>query len=157
MLRLYCVSSGAAVPFSIESDIMNAALSGTAADRAFVYDRLRKKEQFFEPIKTLDQKTLADMGKASVVKTLSNRDAQYQQQVKIAFQLLMLSQNQSEKTDMRKQIKYPLMPMPSSIGTPDGSLLKTDKSKGFTCLTKELDDFTRYVRKVPRLSLLYAL
>ena len=38
-------------------------------------------------------------------------------------------------------MKYPLMPMPSSIGTFDGYLLKTDKSKGFTCLTKELDDF----------------
>ena len=29
--RLYHISSGAAVPFNIESDIMNAALSGTAA------------------------------------------------------------------------------------------------------------------------------
>ena len=33
-------------------------------------------------------------------------------------------------------MKYPLMPMP------DGYLLKTDRSKGFTYLTKELDDFT---------------
>ena len=82
------------------------------------------------------------MGKASVVKTLSNRDAQYKQQVKVAFQLLVLSQKQSEKIDMRELMKYPLLPMPSSIGTPDGYLLKTDKSKEFTYLTKELDDFT---------------
>ena len=39
-------------------------------------------------------------------------------------------------------MKYPLMPVPSSFGTPDSYLLKTDKSKGFTYLTKELDDFT---------------
>ena len=39
-------------------------------------------------------------------------------------------------------MKHPLMPVPSSIGTHDSYLLKTDKSKGFTYLTKELDDFT---------------
>ena len=82
------------------------------------------------------------MGKASVVKTLSNCDAQYKQQVKVAFQLLVLSQKQSEKIDMREPMKYPLMPMPSSIGTPNGYLLKTDKSKRFIYLTKELDNFT---------------
>ena len=82
------------------------------------------------------------MGKASVVKTLSNHEAQYKQQANVAFQLLVLSQKQSEKIDMRKLIKYPLMPMPTSIGTPDGYLLKTDKSKEFTYLTKELNDFT---------------
>ena len=76
------------------------------------------------------------MGKASVVKTLSNREAQYKQQANIAFQLLVLSQKQSEKIGMRELMKYPLMPMP------DGYLLKTDKSKGFTYLTKKLDDFT---------------
>ena len=48
----------------------------------------------------------------------------------------MLSQKQSENIDMRELMKYPLMPMP------DGYLLRTDKSKGFTCLSQELDDFT---------------
>ena len=76
------------------------------------------------------------MGKASVLKTLSNREAQHKQQANVAFQLLVLSQKQSENIDMRELMKYPLMPMPN------GYLLKTDKSKGFTYLTKELDDFT---------------
>ena len=49
--KLYRISSGAAVPFNIESDIMSAELSGTAAKKAFISDRLRKKEHFFEPIK----------------------------------------------------------------------------------------------------------
>ena len=34
------------------------------------------------------------------------------------------------------------MPVPLSIGTSEGYHLKRDKSKGFNCLTKELDDFT---------------
>ena len=53
------------------------------------------------------------MGKASVVKTLSNREAQYKQQANVAFQLFALSQKQSEMIDMRELMKYPLMPMPS--------------------------------------------
>ena len=54
----------------------------------------------------------------------------------------MLTQDQSEKIDMRELMKYPLMPLPSSIGATDGYFLKTDKSKGFTYLAKELNDFT---------------
>ena len=140
--KLYRISSGAAVPLNIESDIMNAEFSGTAAKEPFISGRLRKNEQFFEPIERLNQKTYADMGKALVVKTSSNREVPYKQQANVAFQLLGLSQKQSEKIDMRELMKYPLMPVPPSIGTPDGYLLKTDKSKGFTYLTKQLDDFT---------------
>ena len=42
--KLYCISSGAAVPLNIESDIMNAALSDTAAKEPFISGRLRKNE-----------------------------------------------------------------------------------------------------------------
>ena len=80
------------------------------------------------------------MRKASIVKTLSNREAQYRQQANVAFQLLVLSQKRSEKINMRELIKYPLMPMP------DGYLLKTNKSNKFTYLTKELDDFTMLLK-----------
>ena len=75
------------------------------------------------------------------VKTSRNCEVQDKQPANIVFQLLPLSQEQSEKIDMRELTKYPLMPMPSSIGTPDAYLFKADKSEGFTCLTKELDDF----------------
>ena len=63
------------------------------------------------------------MGKAS-----SNREVQYKQQVNVAFQLLLLLQEQSEKVDMRELMKYPLMPVPLSIGSSDAYPLKTDKS-----------------------------
>ena len=130
--RLYRISSGAAVPLNIESDIMNAELSGTAAKKPFISGRLRKNEQFFEPIKRLNQKTYAHIEKALVVKTSSNRKVQYMQQANVAFQLLVLSQEQSEKIDMRELMKYPLMPVLSTIGTPDGYLLKAEKSNWMT-------------------------
>ena len=76
------------------------------------------------------------------MKTSSNREVQYKQQANATFQLLVLLQKQSEKIDMKELMKYLLMPVPSTIGTPDGYLLETDKSKSFTYLTKELDDFT---------------
>ena len=52
--KLYRISSSTAVPFNIESVIMNVELSGTAAKEAFISDRLQKKEQFFEPMKRLN-------------------------------------------------------------------------------------------------------
>ena len=93
--------------------MLNAETSGTAAKEAFISDILRKKEQFFEPMESLNQKTLADMGKASVVKTLSNRKAQNKQLANVAFPLLMLPQKQSEKIDVRELITHPLMLTPS--------------------------------------------
>ena len=113
--KLYRISSGATVPLNIESDIMNVELSGTAAKEPFISGRLQKNEQFFEPIKRLNQKTYADMGKALVVKTSSNCEVQYKQQANVAFQLLVHSQEQSKKIDMRELMKYPLMPV-LSIG-----------------------------------------
>ena len=105
---------------------MNAELSDTAAKEAFAFDRLRKHEQFIEPIKRHNQKTFADMGKASVVKTSSNCEVQYKQQATVAFQLLLLSLEQSQKIEMKALMKYPLLSVPSSIATPDGCPLKTD-------------------------------
>ena len=61
--KFYRISSGAAVPFNVDSDIMNAELSGTPAKEAFISDRLRKNEQFFEPIKRLNQKHLRIWGR----------------------------------------------------------------------------------------------
>ena len=94
--KLYRISSVAAATFDTESDIIKSELSGTVAKETFISDRLRKKEQFFEPIKRFNY-TLVGMGKASVVKTLSNGEALYKQQANVAFQLLVLSQEQSKK------------------------------------------------------------
>ena len=41
---------------------------------------------------------------------------------------------------MQELMKYPLMPVPSSVGTADGYLLKMDKSNGLAYLTKGVDN-----------------
>ena len=55
--KLYLISSGALVPFTqnqIQYQMSGTELSGTAARKAFICNRLRKKEQFFEPMKNLN-------------------------------------------------------------------------------------------------------
>ena len=80
------------------------------------------------------------MGKTVVVKTTSNRELLYRPQSNIAFQLLVRAQEQPEKIELKELVKYPLMPVPSAIGTVDGFLLKTNKAKRFEFLTKGIED-----------------
>ena len=80
------------------------------------------------------------MGKTVVVKTTSNRELLYMQQFNIAFQLLVRAQEQPEKIVLKELVEYPLMPVPSAIGTADGLLLKSNKAKGCEFLIKGIED-----------------
>lgn len=88
----------------------------------------------------MNLKKLSDMNKVSKVKTSQNKTLEYKQQGNIAFQLLVQSQQQEEKLDLKELMTYSLTPVPYSLGTADGFLNKTDKSKGFHLLTKDIDD-----------------
>ena len=49
--KLYHILTGAAVPFNIESDIMNAELSGTAAKEAFYLLGCKRMSSFLSQLK----------------------------------------------------------------------------------------------------------
>ena len=138
--RLYNISSGAPVPTSIETDVMRAEVAGKKAKEAFIRDRLEKKEKFFEPVKRMNLKVMSDMNKTIRVKTAKNKVVEYKQQGNIAFQLLVWSQSQDRRIDMKELMAFPLTPIPYSIGTADGFLAKTDKAKGYHHLTKDIED-----------------
>ena len=53
---------------------------------------------------------------------------QYQEQSSLAFLLLVKSQNQEEPLDLCELMKFPLLPVPPSLGTPDGFFTKTNKA-----------------------------
>ena len=53
---------------------------------------------------------------------------QYQEQSSLAFLLLVKSQNQEEPLDLGELMKFPLLPVPPSLGTPDGFFTKTNKA-----------------------------
>ena len=121
---------------------MEAESAGKQAKETFIKDRLEKNDHFFEPIKRMKLKTFADVSKKVKVTMASNRTIEYKQQGNIAFQLLVSSYNQDNKVDLREMMRYPLMPVPSSIGTADGYLMRTDKSKGLHHILKGVANAT---------------
>ncbi|KAG1701680.1 hypothetical protein GQR58_004701 [Nymphon striatum] len=80
------------------------------------------------------------MNKKTKITTSKNQVVELKQQGNIALQLLIKLQRQDESINLKELMSYPLMPVPSSIGTPDGYLPKTDKSKGFHYLTKGIEN-----------------
>jgi len=140
--RIYSISSGAPAPPGIESDVLMAEAKGKQAKEVFIKDRLEKKDKFFEPVKRLRLKTLAETHKTVKLKTSKNKVVEYKQQGNVAFQLLVRSQSEGLQLDLQQLMSFPLTPVPYSIGTADGYLSKTDKSKGVHHLTKEVEDAT---------------
>ena len=135
---LYCISSGAKVPDEIENDILNAERIGKLEKEKFIEERLEKNERFFDPIKNPRLKTMGDMCRRVKVTTKQNKVVELKQSGNIAFQLLVKTQNRGKFLDLQEVMKYQLTPVPSCIGTPDGYLGKTNKSKGLKYLPKEI-------------------
>lgn len=138
--KVYCISSGAPASAVIEVDILRADSVGRASKESFITNRLEAKENFFEPIKRLNLKTMSAMHTSVKVTSSKNKTIVYKQQGNVAFQLLVKSQQAADKMDLRKLLTYPLVPVPYSIGLPDNFLAKTDKAKGLHYLIKDLDD-----------------
>ena len=134
--NLFNVSSGASVPPDIESDLLTVEAKGKAARERFVVDRLEKGENFFEPVKKLRLKTMGHMNKSAKVNNSQNKVVEYRTQSNVITKLLVKSLEENVTIDMAKLMKYCLTPIPYSIGTADGFLSKTDKSKSFSNLMK---------------------
>ena len=140
--NLYCISSGSRVPKDHEPDILTAEVKGKQAKETFIQERLEKGEKFVDSIKRMNLKTMEDMGKHVKVNTASNKIVQYRQQGNIAMQLLVRSQTPELRIELADLMKYPLTPVPFSIGTADGGFAKTDKSKGLKYLLDDTDTMT---------------
>ncbi len=104
---MFILSSGAAASVDVEKDVL-------------------------QPSKHLHLKTLRDMNKKAYVTMTMNRVVQYKQQVNVAFQLFMKSQNQGLQLNLKEFMVYPLTPVPYNIGTADDLLAKADMFKCFT-------------------------
>ena len=65
---------------------------------------------------------------------------EFKQQGNIAFQLLVKAQSLGMSIDLKHIMKFQLTPVPYSLGTADGHLLKTNKAKGMQYLTKDVED-----------------
>jgi len=137
--QLLILSSGAAASEDVQKDVLRSEQTGRDAKDAFIAARLKTGKDFFEPIKRPSLKTLGDMSKTKIT-TTKNKVVQYKQQGNVAFQLLVKSQSQGITLDLKELMSYPLTPVPYGIGTADGFLAKTDKSKALHHLTKDRED-----------------
>ena len=97
----------------------------------FIRERLATRINFFDPIKRSKLKTFESVNKKVMVKTSDTRLIEYKQQGNLAFQLSL-----DEKVNMKLLMSFPLTPVPLSIGTRDGMLLKRGKAKGMLYLLK---------------------
>ena len=138
--RLYCISSGVPMPPEIENDVLRAELAGRNEKEDFVVTRLKKNDNFFDPVKKLKLKTMVDLSKKVKLKTQTSKVIEYKQQGNIAFQLLVTSQNLNINLDLKDVMSYQLTPVPYCIGSVDGFLAKTNKAKGFQFLTNGIED-----------------
>lgn len=137
--KLYCISSGAHAPEPVEKDMMTAEQLGKQAKETFIVDRLETKKNFFSPVKKMKLRTFHSGNKTVKLKTAQNKIITYKQHSSVALQLLVKSQSHGH-IDVDELLKYPLSPVPYSLGTADGFMAKTDKSKGLQFLVTDVDD-----------------
>ena len=136
-------SSGAPATDEIEDDVLCAEKAGEDAKELFITERLAKKHDFFELSTRMNLKTFVHQNKTAKILTSKNKLIEYKQQGNIAFKLLVQSQCLEEKTRMKELMTYPLTPIPYSIGTADGMLLKTETPKGLYFFTKDVEQESR--------------
>uniref|UniRef100_UPI00358FA82B uncharacterized protein n=1 Tax=Myxine glutinosa TaxID=7769 RepID=UPI00358FA82B len=118
--------------FSIGQDLCRA-VQAEAVGKAAKADFIRRlesgePESFFNPIKRKKLKTMEASNKKITLTSSQGKVIQYQEQSNLAFLLLVKSQSQDEPLDLGELMKYCLMPVPPSLGTPDGFFCKTNKA-----------------------------
>uniref|UniRef100_UPI00358F4B42 putative helicase MOV-10 n=1 Tax=Myxine glutinosa TaxID=7769 RepID=UPI00358F4B42 len=131
----YCVSNGGAT-----GDMEGFQGSdGGAADLSQIthrMDRIKLEGNFFDPNKRKNQKTMLASRKKVTLTRSQGTVIQYRGQSNLPILLLVKSQNQDEPLDMEELMKYCLMPVPPSLGTPDGFFRKTKKAAMMNYLLK---------------------
>ena len=127
--NLYNITSGVKVSKIIENDVINAEKIGEDQRIKFITERLNKQEFFFDPIKMVKLKTMADGNKRTKVRGKQGKLIEIKQHGNLAFQLLIIAQNLHRNINLAEVLKYQLTPVPSSLGSPDGYLAKTNKTK----------------------------
>ena len=137
--HLYVLSSGSPVSADIERDVLRSESAGHAEKEKFVQKRLYEKTQkFYDKITKLNLLTMEKRNKKVKLTSTQGKTIQYQEQGDIAFQLLVKSQMCPNPVSIEELMAYSLTPVPHSLGTADGFMAKTCKSKILAYLTAEV-------------------
>ena len=147
--NLYCLSSGCPVVTDTMEDVLRAEDEGKKAKEDFIKDRLGKENEgkkgkngdgvFFDTIPRMKLKTMATDKNKVTLKKSDQSIVKYRQEGSFVFNLLVqLEKMDPNLVNLKDFVSYPLTPIPYSIGTIDGCLAKTNKSKGFHWLIRNV-------------------
>ena len=130
----------APVSQEVAHDVLRAEEAGKDAKNTFIDERLLSTaKDFFDSIKKLKLLTMELTNKQIKLTNTQGNVVKYKEQADIAFQILVKCQALSKPISIEELMSYSVTIIPHSIGTPDGFLFKTDKSKIVHLLTKDLN------------------
>ena len=126
--KLFCLSSGLPASKEVEADLLNFVEKGeTAATQFFKMRLIEKSSKFHDSMKKLRLKTFESMAVKKVLKSTEKKAIQVKAERNLLGRLLMLSQEND--LSLPKLFEYPLGPIPWSIATADGGMVKTSKAQ----------------------------
>jgi hypothetical protein len=132
------LSSGLPATIEVEDDLLNYVQTGRKACASFIENRLENKvEKFHDRMKRLNLKTFTSMAVKCKLTSSQKKTVEIKAERNLFGHLLMLSQTKNISLD--KLFEYPLGPVPWSLGTADGGLVKTNKSQLMHCLEEKVD------------------
>ena len=91
-------------------------------------------KDFFEPISKPKLKSFDACNTVTKLKTAQGQIIQYREQGDLAFKLLIKAQDLDHPVSIEELMTYSLTSVPHALGTPDGFMNKTEKSKAVTFL-----------------------
>jgi hypothetical protein len=125
---LFCLSSGQPAPDTVAQDLLQYMEVGDKAAQTFIEARLLNKTvKFQEPMKKQKLQTFQSMATKHTLTSTQKKTIQIKAERDLLGRLLLLSQ--ANDISLEKLFQYPLGPIPWSLATADGGLVKTDKSQ----------------------------
>ena len=122
------VSSGHKASPLVQNDLLQAFEKGDAAMKLFIQDRIEtSKKSFYDPITKLNLKTFSYMITKSTV-SVNNKMVTLAAERSMFGRLLVIAKCESG-ISLRQVLQYSLSPIPWALGLPDGTMVKTMKSK----------------------------
>ena len=126
---LICLSSGQSATDDVCRDMAQYVSLGSAAADTFISTRLTQQQVTFQsPMKKMNLKTFQSMAVSKVVTTADHKKTiQVKAERNLFGKLLMLSQ--FNDIDLESVFAYQLGPVPWSLATCDGGMVKTNKAQ----------------------------
>ena len=128
--NLFSLSSRAPVPADVEVDVHRADTVGKTLKEDFIQNRLgyASEKCFFDTLKRQKLRSMEDNNKKVSLTTSQGKLIQYQEQINLAFKLLVKSQMEKASLNLDTLMGYSLSLVQHCLGTVDGFFAKSNKA-----------------------------